>query len=31
LYNSVLGKRATELLFLDSDGKVVRAFAHYND
>jgi ketosteroid isomerase-like protein len=29
-YHAVLGKRAVEVLFLDWNGKVSRAFAHYN-
>jgi ketosteroid isomerase-like protein len=29
-YNAVLGKRAAEVLFLDDNGKVRRAVAHYN-
>jgi hypothetical protein len=29
-YRSVLGKLATEVFFLDQDGKVYRALAHYN-
>jgi hypothetical protein len=30
LYNSVAGKRATEVLFLNSERKVYKALAHYN-
>lgn len=29
-YHAVLGKRAAEVLFLNGDGKVSRAIAHYN-
>jgi hypothetical protein len=29
-YRAVLGKLATEVFFLDQDGKVYRALAHYN-
>jgi ketosteroid isomerase-like protein len=29
-YHAVLGKRAVEVLFLNGDGKVSRAIAHYN-
>ena len=29
-YKSVLGKLATEVLFLNQDGKAYRALAHYN-
>jgi hypothetical protein len=30
LYNAVLGKRATEILFLNTSGKVYKAVAHYD-
>lgn len=30
-YKAVLGKRATEVLFLDESGKAYRAFAHYDE
>lgn len=29
-YKSVMGKLATEVFFLNQEGKVLRAFAHYN-
>ena len=29
-YKAVLGKRATEVLFLDQHGKAYKALAHYN-
>jgi hypothetical protein len=29
-YKSVFGKLATEVLFFDTDGRVCRAFAHYD-
>ena len=29
-YKAVLGKLATEVLFLNQDGKAYKAFAHYN-
>lgn len=30
-YKAVLGKRATEVFFLNANGKVFKALAHYNE